>query len=170
MMFQGRLVRRVFLLLLPLWLAACEPSGDAEGAVVFLGPQPMLPTQTLVLEGGGSPSPLTLTVEIADEDAERAQGLMFRPRLADGHGMLFVWPTPQRNVFWMKHTPEPLDLLFFRNGKLVGTITYAKPFDETPLDPGVDSDWVLEVPAGFAAVHQLLPNLAWQGRLMPHNE
>ena len=29
-------------------------------------------------------------VEIADDDAERARGLMFRDLLAEGHGMLFI--------------------------------------------------------------------------------
>ena len=153
-----------------LWLAslltACQPAASDKATH---GPQ-TLPTQPLVLVGGPSVTTLNLTVEIADDDAERAQGLMFRPRLPDNHGMLFVWPAAQRNVFWMKNTPEPLDLLFFKNGKLVATIAYAKPFDESPLDPGVESDWVLEVPAGFAARHQLLPNEQWQGRLMPRNE
>lgn len=170
MVTKRHLVMRAFLLLLPLWLGACEPSVDGPGAAAFTGAQPTLPTEKLMLEGGPSLTTLTLTVEIADEETERARGLMFRPRLLDNHGMLFVWPSVQRNVFWMKQTPEPLDLLFFRGGKLVGTIAYAKPYDETLLDPGVESDWVLEVPAGFAAQHQLLPNWGWQGTLMPNTE
>ena len=162
---------RALFLFLTVWLVACEPSADGHGAVAtFSAPQAMLPTQTLTLEGGPSPTRIVLTVEIADDDAERAQGLMYRPRLPDNHGMLFVWPIAQRNVFWMKQTPEPLDLLFFRGGKLVGTITYAKPYDETPLDPGVESDWVLEVPAGFAADHQLLPDQVWEAKLLAKTE
>src|SRR5690606_18563571 len=30
------------------------------------------------------------SVEVADDDAERARGLMFRDRLEPGHGMLFI--------------------------------------------------------------------------------
>ena len=156
--------QKVLVVLIPLVLAACEPAVPSKAGA---GAPQSLPTQRLMLMGGPSATTLSLTVEIADDGAEREQGLMFRPRLPENHGMLFVWPIAQRNVFWMKNTPEPLDLLFFDNGRLVATIAYAKPFDETPLDPGVASDWVLEMPAGFAADYQLLPNQVWEGRLLP---
>ncbi len=159
--------QKVLVMLIALVLAACEPAVPSKAAA---GTPQSLSTQSLMLVGGPSATTLSLTVEIADDAAEQEQGLMFRPRLPDNYGMLFVWPAAQRNVFWMKNTPEPLDLLFFDNGRLVATIAYAKPFDETPLDPGVASDWVLEMPAGFAAAHQLLPNQRWQGQLLPKPE
>lgn len=158
---------RAVYLLLPLWLTACAPSADEQTSDAFSTAQAPLPTQALMLVGGPSATTLSLTVEMADDAEEQERGLMFRARMADGHGMLFVWPNVRRNVFWMKNTPEPLDLLFFQQGTLVATIAHAKPFDETPLDPGMDSDWVLEVPAGFAVQHQLLPNWGWRGTLLP---
>lgn len=52
-------------------------------------------------------------VEIADDDASRAQGLMFRDRLAPGHGMLFIHDVEEVQAFWMKNTRIPLDILYF---------------------------------------------------------
>jgi len=52
-------------------------------------------------------------VEIADDDAERARGLMFRDELAEGHGMLFIHDREERQAYWMKNTRIPLDILYF---------------------------------------------------------
>lgn len=52
-------------------------------------------------------------VEIADDDAERARGLMFRDELAGGHGMLFVHEREELQAYWMKNTRIPLDILYF---------------------------------------------------------
>ena len=52
------------------------------------------------------------TVEIADEPAERAQGLMFRESLGRYKGMLFIFEEPLAASFWMKNTLIPLDMIF----------------------------------------------------------
>ena len=52
------------------------------------------------------------SVEIADDNAERAQGLMFRESLATSAGMLFLYEQPHRASFWMKNTRIPLDMIF----------------------------------------------------------
>ncbi|MBP0650393.1 DUF192 domain-containing protein, partial [Mycobacterium tuberculosis] len=52
------------------------------------------------------------TVEIAADDASRAEGLMFRQSMADDHGMLFDFKREQPAAFWMKNTYIPLDMVF----------------------------------------------------------
>jgi len=52
-------------------------------------------------------------VELADDDTERMEGLMFREKLDPGTGMLFVFNDEQPLSFWMKNTLIPLDILFF---------------------------------------------------------
>jgi len=52
-------------------------------------------------------------VEIADDDQERARGLMFRDSLEEGRGMLFIHDREERLAYWMKNTRIPLDILYF---------------------------------------------------------
>src|SRR5512146_981422 len=54
------------------------------------------------------------SVEIADNDAEREKGLMFRKELPEGRGMLFDFHREQEVGFWMQNTYIPLDMIFIR--------------------------------------------------------
>ena len=44
----------------------------------------------------------TISVEIANNDSARAQGLMHRHSMADSLGMLFIYSRSQPQSFWMK--------------------------------------------------------------------
>jgi len=91
------------------------------------------------------------TVELADTDATRARGLMFRERMATSAGMLFVYPRPGRAVFWMKNTLIPLDMIFAdASGRVTHVHSNAIPHDETPIDGGMDVLAVLEINGGLA--------------------
>lgn len=92
-----------------------------------------------------------LHVEIADDEAERSQGLMNRDHLARAAGMLFVYPSERPVAFWMRNTLIPLDIIFIdARGKVVGLHANAKPLDETPIPSGVPVRFVLEVNGGLA--------------------
>lgn len=54
------------------------------------------------------------SVEIADNDADRAKGLMYRKELPEGRGMLFDFHRDQEVSFWMQNTYIPLDMIFIR--------------------------------------------------------
>lgn len=54
-------------------------------------------------------------VELAQNDADRAKGLMFRDAMADDHGMLFVHDRQEPLAYWMKNTKIALDILYFDN-------------------------------------------------------
>jgi hypothetical protein len=51
-------------------------------------------------------------VEVANTDALREKGLMFREELAADHGMLFVHERQEPLAYWMKNTHIPLDILY----------------------------------------------------------
>lgn len=91
------------------------------------------------------------TVEIADDDATRAQGLMFRESLGAAQGMLFVYPRPGSHSFWMKNTLIPLDMLFVTPEGVVQYVhAMAEPGDLTPIGGGDGVLAVLEIRGGMA--------------------
>ncbi|MCU0826177.1 MAG: DUF192 domain-containing protein [Tabrizicola sp.] len=97
--------------------------------------------------GGGE----SFVVEVADDSAERARGLMFRESMDPASGMLFVYESPRRAQFWMKNTLIPLDMIF---ADATGTVTRvhsnAVPGDLTPIDGGEGVAFVLEINGGLA--------------------
>lgn len=100
----------------------------------------------------GARGPVPISVEIVADDASRARGLMYRDRLADGHGMLFVFDETSDHSFWMKNTLIPLDMIFIGDDRrIAGIHAGATPLSLKPITVGRPSRWVLEVPAGYAA-------------------
>lgn len=90
-------------------------------------------------------------VDVADDPAERSQGLMFVENMPTMSGMLFVYPAPQRASFWMRNTLIPLDMLFADPDGVVTRIhENAVPLDETPIDGGDGVRFVLEINGGMA--------------------
>lgn len=90
-------------------------------------------------------------VELADDDAERAQGLMHRESLPQFAGMLFAYEAARPVSFWMRNTLIPLDMLFFDSaGVLVKIHRNAIPLDETPIFGGEAIQYILEINGGLA--------------------
>ncbi len=113
-------------------------------------PQPELPVYPLRVETAGGP--LVLMVELADSAEERACGLMGRPRLAGGTGMLFDMRPAGPAWFWMRNTPEPLDMLFFDGqGRLAYIAPNTEPYSWESVGTKQPIAAVLELAAGEAA-------------------
>jgi uncharacterized membrane protein (UPF0127 family) len=94
---------------------------------------------------------ITLRVEIADNDARREQGLMFRRRLAAKAGMAFVWRRDVEGAFWMKNTLIPLSIAFYdARGRIVRIMDMAPcQADPCPVyDPKTPYRGALEVNRG----------------------
>jgi len=91
------------------------------------------------------------SVEVADTEAERAQGLMNRPHMASSAGMLFIYETTRPASFWMRNTLIPLDMLFAdEHGVIQHVHSNAIPLDETPIHGGNSVRYVLEINGGLA--------------------
>lgn len=95
------------------------------------------------------------TVELAQTSEEQALGLMFRDKMADGHGMLFLFPAEGMRRFWMKNTRIPLDIFYFDGDlRLVSVSENARPCrtSQCPSYPSAGpAKYVLELNAGKAA-------------------
>lgn len=93
-------------------------------------------------------------VEIAEDDASRARGLMERTELPADRGMLFVFQDDAPRAFWMKNTKIPLDILYFDAGRRLLSVQHDVPpcrADPCPLYPsGAPARYVLELNAGEA--------------------
>jgi uncharacterized membrane protein (UPF0127 family) len=110
---------------------------------------------------GGAPASL----EIAILPGEQQRGLMQRGNLGKDEGMLFVDATPMRQSFWMKNTPEALDIGFIRPDGTIAEIYPLLPFDErTVLSHGSDLQFALEMPAGWFAAHGIRPGAKLERR------
>jgi uncharacterized membrane protein (UPF0127 family) len=95
-------------------------------------------------------------VEIADDDAERARGLMFRDALDADRGMLFIHEVEGPQAYWMKNTRIALDILYFDDARrLVSQQRDVPPCslgDACPPYPSsAPARYVLELNAGEAA-------------------
>jgi uncharacterized membrane protein (UPF0127 family) len=91
------------------------------------------------------------SVEIAQNDAERAKGLMYRKELPEGQGMLFDFQHEQEVGFWMENTYIPLDMIFIRaDGRILRIVENTEPLSTRIIPSGGPVRGVLEVIAGTA--------------------
>ncbi len=123
-------------------LAACAGAGtprDAQGNP--------LEALTIITASGEH----RFMVEIADDDAERQRGLMFRDPLADDRGMLFQFPDVAERGFWMHNTPSPLDIIYIDpRGRIVSIAKNATPQSDAVIPSNGPASGVLELRAGRA--------------------
>lgn len=99
---------------------------------------------------------VTIRVEVADAPKEREKGLMGRQKLEEDTGMFFAVPEPQILSFWMKNTPQPLEIIFF---DAAGGFVNALTMEPCTADPcqiyksAALAAFALEVNPGFRERH-----------------
>lgn len=94
-------------------------------------------------------------VELAQDDATRARGLMFRDAMQADHGMLFIHDYTEPQAYWMKNTKIALDILYFdEQRRLVSQQRDVPPCSAGNACPAYPSNrparYVLELNAGQA--------------------
>lgn len=97
---------------------------------------------------------IKLNVEIADENQERQKGMMFREKLDENSGMLFVFDEEGNRTFWMKNTMISLDMIFIDKNFRIIDIKNAVPCDAEPCvlyKSSMPALYVLEVNSNFSA-------------------
>ncbi|WGM38867.1 DUF192 domain-containing protein [Caulobacter sp. NIBR1757] len=95
--------------------------------------------------------PVKFQVEIADDETERQNGLMWRESLAPDRGMLFDFKEEAQRSFWMKNTLIPLDILYIAaDGTVVSIAQLTTPKSEAPIPSHGAALGVLEIAGGRA--------------------
>nr|WP_091135056.1 DUF192 domain-containing protein [Microvirga guangxiensis] len=91
-------------------------------------------------------------VEVARNDADRAQGLMYRRSMAPDRGMLFDFGRVEPVSMWMQNTYLSLDMLFVRpDGTIARIAANTEPLSTRTIPSGEPVLAVLELNAGTAA-------------------
>lgn len=109
-----------------------------------------LPLTTVVIDTDRGPH--AFRVEVAADEASQSRGLMFRRQMAPDAGMLFDFHRPQMEIFWMKNTILPLDMIFIRQDGTISSIAPdAVPYSTTSIPSAEPVRAVLELNGGRAA-------------------
>ena len=120
-----------------------------SGYICFASCDPQkLETITLVIERAGGEA-VQMKAEIARTDEERGKGLMFRKKLPDGEGMIFVFERDQQLSFWMLNTYIPLSIAFIASDGRIIEIKDMQPHDEDSVKSSRSVRYALEVPQGW---------------------
>jgi uncharacterized membrane protein (UPF0127 family) len=140
--------------LLPVLAGACrnsagsEPQPDTTTTAALAAP---VPTPARVELSPPGESAVTVEVEVVDTPESRQRGLMFRKQLAPMSGMLFLFERPEQHTFWMHNTLVPLDMVFIKSDwTVLGVVENATPLTDAPRSVPGESQYVLEVNAGFS--------------------
>ena len=93
---------------------------------------------------------ITFNVEVAKTIEERRSGLMYRKKLLNNEGMLFIFPRERIIQLWMKNTYIPLDVIFISENKVIVDIKKnMERLSETIVRSKVKSRYALEFNAGL---------------------
>jgi len=142
-------------------LAGCSKStanGSAPAAQPAIDPifghlthaQPKL--QTLKLWVGAE----ELVTEIARTDLQIRTGMMYRTNMLENEAMIFVFPFPRQQSFYMRNCTVPLSAAYIRPDGVIDEIVDLEPGNETGVDSRSSNlQFVLEVPQGWFARHNI---------------
>ena len=90
-----------------------------------------------------------IEAEVAADQANRMQGLMYRRSMPANQGMLFVFPVADRHCMWMRNTFLPLSVAFLdEEGRILNV---------EDMQPQTENNHCAAGPARFA----LEMNLGW---------
>jgi uncharacterized membrane protein (UPF0127 family) len=134
-------------------LAGCGPAAPASRAAAD---QKSVLDHFTVGVGGHA-----LSLQLAVLPGEQERGLMQRTDLGADEGMLFVDAAPKRENFWMKNTPEALDIAYAGRDGVIAEIYPMYPFDLSAIPSRSDQmQLALEMRQGWFAAHGVRPGAA----------
>ncbi len=135
-------------LLAALMVLTLAAPGRAEVPLNPTQAQPTLPTEKLVIVTRGGKRH-DFNVEMAIDEAQQVVGLMFRPAVPAGTGMLFDWKQPRESDMWMRNTVASLDMLFINaDGTIRHIAEHTVPQSLAVISSGGPVRATLEIASG----------------------
>ena len=132
------------------WLAAALVLATAVAAA-------QLPELALSVNGQ------RVTVEVANTEAARMEGLMHRRMLPESRGMLFVFPQQGLHGMWMVNTHVPLSVAFLDEQGIIINIADMEPRTRTTHAAIRPARYALEVNRGWFATRGIKPGMRVEG-------
>jgi len=103
--------------------------------------------------------------EVANKEATRSSGLMFRQEMDWNNGMLFVFPDTAMRAFWMKNTLIPLSVAFMdEKGNIINTEEMIPQSEQSVWSKG-PAKYVLEMNGGWFGKEGVKPGDKMEGVL-----
>ncbi len=133
---------------------AIAAAGCGSGKTADPAPLPKTVWDHFTVGVGGRPASL----QIAVLESEQEHGLMQRTDLGRDEGMIFVNLRPRALSFWMRNTPEALDIGYIGPDGVIAEIYPLLPFDERSVSSRGDRlQYALEMPQGWFAANGVRP-------------
>jgi uncharacterized protein len=139
---MARLLVRLAVRLAPALLALTLAANGARAAEQGQPPLPTIPLSAGVY---------AIQAEVANTFPTRAQGLMFRRKMAPNHGMLFVFPASEAHCMWMRNTLLPLSVAFIDERGVILNIADMQPQNDQSHCAVGPARYALEMNQGWFA-------------------
>lgn len=147
---RKRMIWLLYLLMIPTGVGlvlALWPRRPVEGGPRFQK------EGTLTFIDATNDQPLaTIDIEVARDELEIRQGLMYRQSMEPNQGMLFLMPMEEPQSFWMLNTYISLDIIFANDDREIVKIQpRTQPRSLRSIPSERPARYVVEVNAGFCA-------------------
>jgi uncharacterized membrane protein (UPF0127 family) len=148
------LLSTVFCLLFSACGAKAPPAAPAVTPAALATPTPEFKRGRVTIQARSGP--LTLQVEIADDEPKREYGLMNRRQLPPDAGMLFVFnppADPKLIGFWMKDTLLPLSIAFVEPNMAIESLQEMAALSEEVHHAPRPYAYAIEANQGYFSQH-----------------
>ncbi len=90
-----------------------------------------------------------IRAEVAGTEQDRLRGLMFRDRLSENSGMIFLYPRAEPAAMWMKNTRIALSVAFIDAKGRILNIADMEPYSEEAHASSGAAAYALEMNRGW---------------------
>lgn len=90
-----------------------------------------------------------IRAEVADTPSKQERGLMFRTKIAENEGMIFLFKASSKLTFWGENTYVPLDIAFVSDENKIVEISSISPMSRRAVKSQKECKIAIEANFGF---------------------